>query len=116
MGPFKQILARSHTVWSHDSLSVAAKPFHIIPIGPMNDLMVAQQHLNAERVPSHEIFEHKKCYKLGVFRQILARSHTGLRQDSLSDATNSFHIISIGPMNDVMEAQQHLKSEVSHKP
>jgi hypothetical protein len=48
MGRFKQILARSHTVWNHDSLSVAAKPFHIIPIGPMNDLMVAQQHLNDE--------------------------------------------------------------------
>jgi predicted phosphatase len=114
LGLFKQILARSNTVWSHDSLSDAAKPFHdIIPIGPMNDEMDAQQHLNAEESHAMRYFDKENVKIMGPFKQILARSHTVWSHDSLSVAAKPFHIIPIGPMNEVREAQQHLKARWS---
>jgi hypothetical protein len=50
-------LSQTHPICSHDTISVHAKLFQIIYMGPMNDTGVAQQHLIAHQCQAMTHFQ-----------------------------------------------------------
>jgi hypothetical protein len=95
---FNQILSKSHTLWSHDTSSIAARPLHIIPMGPMKVLGWSNSIWRPRIVSCHDIFWCGHHHKFSTFNQILSKSHTLWNFDTSSIAARPFHITPMGPM------------------
>jgi transcriptional antiterminator Rof (Rho-off) len=95
-----QIEVKTQIVSSHDTISVAVKQLHIMPMGPRIDGMVSHEVLMAHQCQAMTHFE-LWCVKILVLAlqlQIGVKTQIISSHDTISVAAKQIHIMLMGPM------------------